>query len=114
MRPWWPSALALVAVAAQPAIAGGPTPDIAGGPTPDPAGLANLVRQDCGSFHGLTLKGELGKPLTADRLRHWDRAQLIHIILDGVPGTPMPAWRPLLTEAEAAWIANALKTGTLP
>ncbi|HEY4775701.1 MAG TPA: cytochrome c [Xanthobacteraceae bacterium] len=106
MRPWWPSALALVAVAAQPAIAGGPTPD--------PAGLANLVRQDCGSCHGLTLKGGLGKPLTADRLRHWDRAQLIHIILDGVPGTPMPAWRPLLTEAEAAWIANALKTGTLP
>jgi cytochrome c55X len=79
----------------------------------DPARLTNLVRQDCGSCHGLTLQGGLGKPLTADRLAQWDRDQLIHIILDGVPGTPMPGWRPLLTEAEAGWIAGALKQGTL-
>ena len=79
----------------------------------DPARLANLVRQDCGSCHGLTLQGGLGKPLTADRLAQWDRDQLIHIILDGVPGTPMPGWRPLLTEAEAGWIARVLKQGTL-
>jgi cytochrome c55X len=79
----------------------------------DPARLANLVRQDCGSCHGLTLQGGLGKPLTADRLAQWDRDQLIHIILDGVPGTPMPGWRPLLTEAEAGWIAKVLKQGTL-
>jgi cytochrome c55X len=85
----------------------------AGEPLPDPAKLANLVRQDCGSCHGLTLQGGLGKPLTADRLAQWDRDQLIHIILDGVPGTPMPGWRPLLTEAEAGWIAQVLKQGSL-
>ena len=79
----------------------------------DPARLTNLVRQDCGSCHGLTLQGGLGKPLTADRLAQWDRDQLIHIILDGVPGTPMPGWRPLLSEAEAGWIAEVLKRGTL-
>lgn len=79
----------------------------------DPAKLTDLVRQDCGSCHGLTLRGGLGKPLTADQLAPWDREQLTHIILDGVPGTPMPPWRPLLSEAEARWIANALKEGTL-
>ena len=35
------------------------------------------------------------------------------VILDGVPGTPMPPWRPLLTPAEAAWIAQKLKSGRL-
>lgn len=80
---------------------------------PDPAKLTALIRQDCGSCHGMTLKGGLGKPLTAERLSQWDRAQLVHIILDGVPGTPMPRWRPLLTESEAGWIADALKEGTL-
>jgi cytochrome c55X len=79
----------------------------------DPVRLANLVRQDCGSCHGLTLQGGLGKPLTPDRLAQWDRDQLIHIILDGVPGTPMPGWRPLLTEAEAGWIVKTLRQGTL-
>lgn len=81
---------------------------------PDPARLANLVRQDCGSCHGLTLKGGLGKPLTAEELRPWDRDQLVHIILDGVPGTPMPPWRPLLSERDARWIADRLKQGNLP
>lgn len=80
----------------------------------DAAKLTNLVRQDCGGCHGLTLKGGLGKPLTADHLVRWDRDQIVFIILDGVPGTPMPPWRPLLSEAEARWIADALKQGTLP
>jgi cytochrome c55X len=83
------------------------------GDIPDPVKLGDLVRQDCGSCHGLTMKGGLGKPLTADRLVHWDRDQLTHIILEGVPGTPMPPWRSLLSEAEARWIANELKRGTL-
>jgi cytochrome c55X len=79
----------------------------------DAAKLSNLVRQDCGSCHGLTLQGGLGKPLTAERLVQWNRDQLTHIILDGVPGTPMPGWRPLLSEAEAIWIADTLKEGAL-
>jgi cytochrome c55X len=77
------------------------------------ARLSSLVRQDCGSCHGLTLKGGLGKPLTAESLEAWDRDQLAAIILDGVPGTPMPPWRPLLTEADARAIADMLKEGTL-
>jgi cytochrome c55X len=90
-----------------------PDQGTAGEPMPDPIKLTNLVRQDCGSCHGLTLQGGLGKPLTADHLKQWDHDQLVHIILDGVPGTPMPGWRPLMTEAEARWIADVLKQGTL-
>lgn len=101
---WWLSVAA---------IAGAITPALASDVAIDPARLANLVRQDCGSCHGLTLRGGLGKPLTREHLRQWDRAELVHIILDGVPGTPMPPWRPILTEAEARWIADMLKRGSL-
>ena len=104
--PLWPDvALALIAMM---------TPALAGEAAPDPAKLANLVRQDCGSCHGLTLKGGLGKPLTAEQLGPWDRDQIVNIILDGIPGTPMPPWRPLLSEVEVRWIADRLKQGTLP
>jgi cytochrome c55X len=98
-------AIALVAAA---------TPVMAEGVAPDTGKLANLVRQDCGSCHGLTLRGGLGKPLTSEHLRSWDRAQLVSIILDGVPGTPMPPWRALLSEGDARWIADRLQQGNLP
>ena len=104
-RLWPNAALALIAMMG---------PAKAGETAPDPVKLADLVRQDCGSCHGLTLKGGLGKPLTVEQLRSWDRDQLVHIILDGIPGTPMPPWRPLLSELDARWIADRLKQGTLP
>jgi len=74
--------------------------------------LEHMVLQDCGSCHGLTRKGGLGRPLTRAALTHADREGLALIILDGVPGTAMPPWRPLLTEAEALWIADYLKGET--
>ena len=70
--------------------------------------LEHLVVQDCGSCHGLTMKGGLGRPLTADALAHAEPEGLAQIILDGIPGTAMPPWRPLLTPAEADWIAHYL------
>ncbi len=96
------------------ALAAGIVPAVAGEAAPDTAKLASLVREDCGSCHGLTLKGGLGKPLTAESLRPWSRDQVVAIILDGVPGTPMPPWRPLLSEADARWIADRLQQGNLP
>lgn len=77
-----------------------------------PAQLERLVRQDCGSCHGLTLKGGLGPDLRAARLSGRSSEELARIILDGIPGTAMPPWRPLLSEAEAKWIANYLLTET--
>ncbi len=68
-----------------------------------------MVKQDCGSCHGLTRKGGLGSPLTAQALSHADPDTLAAIILDGVPDTAMPPWRPLLSDEEAIWIARYLK-----
>lgn len=76
--------------------------------TPRAKALEHMVIQDCGSCHGLTLKGGLGRDLTATALEGADPNVLASIILDGVPGTAMPAWRPLLTDEEADWIAHYL------
>lgn len=76
---------------------------------PDRAGeLEHIVLQDCGSCHGLTMKGGLGRALTAEALSHADAEGLAGIILDGIPGTAMPPWRGLVTEEEAIWIADYL------
>lgn len=72
--------------------------------------LEHMVLQDCGSCHGLTMKGGLGRPLTSEALTQAEPEGLALIILDGIPGTAMPPWRPLVTEDEALWIANYLKT----
>jgi cytochrome c55X len=71
--------------------------------------LERLVIQDCGSCHGLTLKGGLGNPIDVDTMQHYAREDLRDIILDGIPGTAMPPWRPLISEADALWIADYLK-----
>ncbi len=71
--------------------------------------LEHMVIQDCGSCHGLTRKGGLGSPLTPDALDYAEPEALASIILDGVPDTAMPPWRPLLTKEEALWIATYLK-----
>ena len=77
----------------------------------DESALTNLVTQDCGSCHGITLKGGLGKPLTPEALEHVDREALEDIILHGVPKSAMPGWAGIITDADAAWIAGALKEG---
>jgi cytochrome c55X len=72
------------------------------------ARLEHMLVQDCGSCHGLTRKGGLGSPLTREALAHAAPEGLAMIILDGIPGTAMPPWRGLLTEAEALWMAEHL------
>ncbi len=73
--------------------------------------LERLVLHDCGSCHGMTLKGGLGPDIRAPTLAGRLPQSLAKTILDGVPGTAMPAWRPLLTEREARWIADYLLDG---
>jgi cytochrome c55X len=75
------------------------------------AELVSLVRQDCGSCHGLTLKGGLGPSLEPAAMAGKDSEQLSFVVLHGRRGTPMPPWRGLLTEDEARWIVDALKKG---
>lgn len=73
--------------------------------------LVRLVRQDCGSCHGMTLKGGLGLPLRPEDLRDKPVMSLVATILSGRPGTAMPPWKAILTEAEAEWIVARLLAG---
>ncbi len=79
---------------------------------PEPE-LANLVLQDCGSCHGMTLKGGLGPPLRPENLETLSAQAIAAIIREGVPGTAMPPWKPLLTPEEIDWISRQLKSGAL-
>lgn len=76
-----------------------------------PPELIRLVRQDCGSCHGMTLQGGLGVPLTREALAGQSAEALTIIILHGKQGTAMPPWKTLLTEAQAQWIAQRLIEG---
>lgn len=71
--------------------------------------LSTLLYQDCGSCHGMTLKGGLGPALTRDRMNLYTRDGLADLILQGVPGTAMPGWEVLLSEQEASWLADQLQ-----
>jgi len=73
--------------------------------------LVRLVRQDCGACHGMRLTGGLGSPITPSALAGQTPESVTATILYGHPGTPMPGWRGLLSEADARWIAERLLTG---
>lgn len=73
--------------------------------------LVRLVRQDCGSCHGMQLHGGLGPALTPQTLRDKPVESLVSTILHGRPDTPMPPWNSFLSEAEAAWIVDGLQQG---
>jgi len=73
--------------------------------------LITLVRQDCGSCHGLTLKGGLGPALLPETLRDKPVDSLKATILHGRPGTAMPPWSRFVNDAEAEWIVANLQKG---
>ncbi len=75
------------------------------------AELHNLLLQDCGSCHGMTMKGGLGPALTADILKNKSRQMIELTILRGRPGTPMPPWDTILTKEEVRWIVDKLYSG---
>lgn len=98
------AALAVASVAALSAAAGEPTPA-------RQKELDHLLAHDCGSCHGLTRKGGLGSALTPDGLADLADETLVAIILDGIPGKPMPPWRGELSEDEALWLVRILRKG---
>jgi cytochrome c55X len=73
--------------------------------------LLHLLRHDCGSCHGMTLKGGLGPTLLPGALAGKPAATLEATVLYGRAGTPMPPWRGLLTEEEVAWLVALLMKG---
>lgn len=77
------------------------------------AQLTHIVKQDCGSCHGMTLKGGLGPALLPEYLEDKPTLFLQNTILYGRAGTAMPPWKTLLTEQEALWISQQLKAGKI-
>jgi cytochrome c55X len=73
--------------------------------------LVRMVRQDCGSCHGMRLTGGLGPALTPEALAERPLEMLTTVIYRGRPGTPMPGWQSMLNESEAQWIAQKLLAG---
>ena len=73
--------------------------------------LVHLVRQDCGSCHGMTLQGGLGPALLPATLQDKPAEGLAATIYYGRPGTPMPPWQQFMSEAEAGWIVQKLMSG---
>jgi cytochrome c55X len=73
--------------------------------------IGQIVQQDCGSCHGLTLKGGLGPNLDPARLAQYPDGFLKVTILHGRPGTPMPPWGPLFSGDEIHYIATQLRSG---
>jgi len=78
------------------------------------AELLHRLKHDCGSCHGMTMKGGLGPPLLPEVLAPKSDQGLAEVILQGIPGTPMPPWQSELTRDEALWIARLLQRGVMP
>ncbi|WP_163557760.1 cytochrome c [Halomonas sp. NO4] len=76
------------------------------------AELETLLYQDCGSCHGMTLRGGLGPALPQSRMNHYTVEALSHLILHGIPGTAMPGWKALISEEDARWLADHLQNDT--
>ena len=75
------------------------------------AELEHLLVQECGSCHGLEMRGGLGPALTPDALEDRHDDYLRTVILYGVPGTPMPGWDGMLSEKEAQWLMDLMREG---
>lgn len=99
-------------LAAAGGVAGAAAAEAPAEPLPErQAALVRMVRQDCGSCHGMRLTGGLGPALTREALAGLPEQALAATIYHGRPGTAMPPWRALLDEHEALWIARRLAQG---
>lgn len=73
--------------------------------------LRHLLKHDCGSCHGMTLKGGLGPALLPENLSSKSDEVLKQTILHGRPPTPMPPWSAILSEEDIEWLVMLLRRG---
>ncbi len=71
--------------------------------------LRHMLLHDCGSCHGMTMKGGLGPALTEDALKDSTAAALESTVTYGRPGTPMPPFQGILKKEEIQWLVQLLK-----
>jgi cytochrome c55X len=75
--------------------------------------LIYLLRQDCGSCHGMRLTGGLGPSLVPELMLQRPDAYLRAVISDGIPDTAMPPWSNILEPEEINFIIAQLKQPTV-
>ena len=71
--------------------------------------LINLLKNDCGACHGLTLQGGMGPALLPENLTGKTDEFLVTTILNGRKGTAMPPWQPFMNQDEALWLVGVLR-----
>lgn len=98
----WLAALAFILVS---------TPLWSAPPVERQRALLYLLKQDCGSCHGMTLQGGLGPALTPDALAGRPPELMVKTILDARADTAMPPWRSELSPAEVEWLVQRLYAG---
>ena len=72
------------------------------------AELDYMLRQDCGSCHGMRLTGGLGPALTKKALKGKSDEYLRVTIKKGHPGTPMPPWEAILSDEDIQWMVTTI------
>jgi cytochrome c55X len=75
--------------------------------------LLYFIKHDCGSCHGMTLKGGLGPALLPETLSAKPKSYLAATIMEGRLNTAMPPWKSMLSYDEAFWITEQLQNGSL-
>jgi len=73
--------------------------------------LMYFIKHDCGSCHGMTLKGGLGPALLPETLSAQPKEYLVTTILEGRKNTAMPPWKSMLSRNDALWITEQLQSG---
>ncbi|MEH6584279.1 MAG: cytochrome c [Halioglobus sp.] len=74
--------------------------------------LIYLLHQDCGSCHGMTLKGGLGPSLLPAALKSRPDDYLRHVIAKGVPEQAMPPWEAILSAEDIDFLVQHLTRRT--
>ena len=75
--------------------------------------LLYFIKHDCGSCHGMTLKGGLGPALLPETLAAKPKDYLVATILEGRVNTAMPPWKSMLSHNDAVWITEQLQNGSV-
>ncbi len=75
--------------------------------------LTHMVKHDCGSCHGMTLKGGLGPSLLPEQFKDKNIEYIKLTILHGRNGTAMPPWKSIISDDDAQWIAEFLISGKI-
>ena len=75
--------------------------------------LLYFIKHDCGSCHGMTLKGGLGPALLPKTLSGKPKDFLVTTIMEGRKNTAMPPWKTMLSKDDAIWITEQLQSGSV-